>query len=107
MWTYWKGAYRDTGKDEGATMVLQTADKHGWFWYIPLHDDIVSVGVVAPAKYAVARGAAPREQIYTEEVEHSAPPCKQRIAGATQRHRLLRHQGLLVSRDRRTPAKAG
>ena len=24
IWTYWEGAYRDTGRDEGATMVLQT-----------------------------------------------------------------------------------
>ena len=24
IWTYWEGAYRDTGKDEGATMVIQT-----------------------------------------------------------------------------------
>ena len=24
IWTYWEGAYRDTGRDEGATMVIQT-----------------------------------------------------------------------------------
>ena len=24
IWTYWQGAYRDTGRDEGATMVMQT-----------------------------------------------------------------------------------
>jgi flavin-dependent dehydrogenase len=24
IWTYWKGAYRDTGRDEGATMVLRS-----------------------------------------------------------------------------------
>ena len=39
IWTYWEDAYRDTGKDEGATIVLQTADSKGWFWYIPLHDN--------------------------------------------------------------------
>ena len=48
IWTYWEGAYRDTGRDEGATMVLQTTDRTGWFWNIPLHDNIVSLGVVAP-----------------------------------------------------------
>src|ERR1700722_13434038 len=48
VWTYWKGAYRDTGRDEGATIVMQTKGKKGWFWYIPLHNDIVSVGIVAP-----------------------------------------------------------
>ena len=51
LWTYWEGAYRDTGRDEGATLVLQTEGKKGWFWYIPLHDDIVSVGVVAAYDY--------------------------------------------------------
>jgi flavin-dependent dehydrogenase len=51
IWTYWEGAYRDTGRDEGATMVIQTSNKRGWFWYIPLHNDIVSVGVVAPFDY--------------------------------------------------------
>ena len=40
-------AARDDGLDEGATLVMQTEGKNGWFWYIPLHDDIVSVGVVA------------------------------------------------------------
>src|SRR5262245_30918379 len=44
IWTYWEGAYRDAGRDEGATIVLQTADKQGWWWYIPLHDNTVSVG---------------------------------------------------------------
>lgn len=48
IWTYWQGAYRDSGRDEGATMVLQTTDKKGWFWYIPLHDDRISVGIVRP-----------------------------------------------------------
>src|SRR5262245_4481866 len=51
LWTYWKGAKRDTGKDEGATLVIQVQGKQGWFWYIPLHDDIVSVGVVAGYDY--------------------------------------------------------
>ena len=47
-------------------MVLSTAGKKGWFWYIPLHDDIVSVGVVAGYDYLFdgqrppIRRAAPR-----------------------------------------------
>src|SRR5262245_40363656 len=35
LWTYWEGAYRDTGRDEGATLVLAVEGKAGWFWYIP------------------------------------------------------------------------
>jgi flavin-dependent dehydrogenase len=81
IWTYWQGAYRDTGKDEGATIVLQTADKKGWFWYIPLHDDRVSVGVVAPFDY-LFKNRGDREQTYQEEVER-CPAVKQRVANAT------------------------
>ena len=36
LWTYFEGAYRDTGRDEGATMVIQTEGRQGWFWYIPV-----------------------------------------------------------------------
>jgi flavin-dependent dehydrogenase len=81
IWTYWQGAYRDTGRDEGATMVLQTADRQGWFWYIPLHDDIISVGVVAPFD-SLFKGRGPYAQTYEEEVER-CPAVKQRVAGAT------------------------
>jgi len=47
IWTYWKGAKREPGIDAGGTIVIQTQEKKGWFWFIPLHDYVVSVGVVA------------------------------------------------------------
>lgn len=80
VWTYWEGAYRDTGRDEGATIVLQTANRQGWFWYIPLHDNRVSVGVVAPFDY-LFQGRGSHETIYTEEVE-KCPAVKERVASA-------------------------
>src|SRR5439155_15052193 len=79
IWTYWEGAYRDTGRDEGATMVLQTASRNGWFWYIPLHNNIVSVGVVAPFDY-LFKNRGSYEQSYQEEVERCAA-VKQRVSG--------------------------
>ncbi len=83
VWTYWKGAYRDQGQDEGATIVIQTKDKKGWFWYIPLHDDIVSVGVVAAHEYLFQnRGTKDYETIYNEEVAR-CPGVQPRIANAT------------------------
>jgi flavin-dependent dehydrogenase len=83
LWTYWKGAQRDAGRDEGATLVVQTQGKKGWFWYIPLHEDVVSVGVVAAYDYLFKdRGTKEHEAIYFEEVER-CPGVKQRIAGAT------------------------
>ncbi len=51
IWTYWEGAQRDADRDEGATLVIQTGNKKGWFWYIPLHDNVTSVGVVSPFDY--------------------------------------------------------
>ncbi|MCP5120487.1 MAG: NAD(P)/FAD-dependent oxidoreductase, partial [bacterium] len=50
IWTYYQGALRDPGLDEGATTVAYLPDK-GWFWYIPLPEDMVSVGVVAEKDY--------------------------------------------------------
>jgi flavin-dependent dehydrogenase len=78
IWTYWQGAYRDSGRDEGATLVVQTTNKKGWFWYIPQHDDTVSVGVVAPFDY-LFKGRGSHEQTYNEEVE-ACPAIKQRVA---------------------------
>jgi flavin-dependent dehydrogenase len=69
VWSYWKGATRGTGRDEGATLVLQLDEKQGWFWYIPLHDDIVSVGVVAGHDYLFKnRSTKDSEAIYREEI---------------------------------------
>ena len=81
IWTYWDGAYRDTGKDEGATMVIQTPGKEGWFWNIPLHDNIVSLGVVAPFDYLFKGRKGNHEQTYREEVENT-PAVKERIKHA-------------------------
>jgi flavin-dependent dehydrogenase len=92
IWTYWEGAYRDSGRDEGATMVLQTSDKHGWFWYIPLHDNIVSVGVVAPFDYLFKNRPGTHEETYQQEVEACAA-VKQRVAHAK------RVTGYFVTRD--------
>jgi flavin-dependent dehydrogenase len=83
LWTYWKGAVRDTGRDEGATLVIQTQAKKGWFWYIPLHDDVLSVGVVAAYDYLFKdRGDKDYETIYFEEVDR-CPGLKPRLANAT------------------------
>lgn len=79
LWTYFEGAYRDTGRDEGATLVLQTKGKKGWFWYIPLHNNIISVGVVAHFDYLFKNRGSDHEAIYNEELER-CPAVKQRVA---------------------------
>jgi hypothetical protein len=39
VWTYFEGAKRDPGLDEGATTVAYIPQK-GWFWYIPMAGNI-------------------------------------------------------------------
>jgi flavin-dependent dehydrogenase len=85
IWTYWQGAYRDQGRDEGATMVLQTVNRKGWFWYIPLHDDRISCGIVAPFDY-LFKDRPDYEKTYQEEVERCPAVAKRvgkgkRVAG--------------------------
>ena len=78
IWTYFKGAYRDSGRDEGCTLVVQTTDRKGWFWYIPQHDDTVSVGIVRPFD-DLFKGRGSHEQTYNEEVEACAA-VKERVS---------------------------
>lgn len=70
VWTYYKGAKRDEGIDAGATTVAYVPDK-GWFWYIPQHNDMISVGVVAEGKYLSRDGVREPEQMFKREIEQN------------------------------------
>lgn len=65
IWTYYRGAKRDPGIDEGNTTVAYVEGR-GWFWYIPLKDDIVSVGVVAEKDYLFSESKDPAEILARE-----------------------------------------
>jgi flavin-dependent dehydrogenase len=65
VWSYYKGAKRDPGLDEGATTVAYVPQK-GWFWYIPMHSDIVSVGVVGEPGYLYRDTRNPDEIFHRE-----------------------------------------
>ncbi len=58
IWTYYRGAKRDAGIDEGNTTVAYLPER-GWFWYIPMRDDIVSVGIVAEKDYLFSETKEP------------------------------------------------
>jgi flavin-dependent dehydrogenase len=80
LYTRYRGAVRDAGIDEGATLIMHTRDRRSWFWYIPQPDDEVSVGVVGPLD-RLLRGEP--EQIYAEELAE-CPALQPRIADAEQ-----------------------
>ena len=70
VWTYWRGAKRDPGIDEGNTTVAYLPER-GWFWYIPLKNDIVSVGIVAEKDYLFSETKEPA-QIFAREIGRNA-----------------------------------
>ena len=69
VWTYYQGAKRDEGLDEGATTVAYLPEK-GWFWYIPLSGDVVSVGIVAEPSYLYREGRDP-EKMFQREIDNN------------------------------------
>lgn len=70
VWTYYRGAKRDEGIDAGATTVAMIQEK-GWFWYIPQHNDMVSVGVVAEGKYLSRDGVKDPKAIFEREIKQN------------------------------------
>jgi len=70
VWTYYKGSKREPGIDEGMTTVAYVPEK-GWFWHIPQHNDMVSVGVVAEAKYLTRGGVKDPKQIFEREIDQN------------------------------------
>jgi flavin-dependent dehydrogenase len=108
IWTYYRGSLRDPGLDEGATTVAYLPEK-GWFWYIPLPDDVVSVGIVGERDYLYKDTRDPAA-IFAREIENNNW-VKEHLAPGTQfgqywatsefsyRSRYCAMDGLLLAGD--------
>ena len=81
LWSYYKGGKRLAGIDAGETTIFTLA-RGGWFWYIPLPNDIASVGIVDDLHHLFTRGAN-REQSFLREVE-ACRPLLERLIEAEQ-----------------------
>ncbi len=81
VWSYFRGAVRDTGKDEGATIILQTPEKKSWFWYIPLPDDTVSIGCTGKLEYMFDGQTQGLEEIFQRELNR-CPGMQRRLKNA-------------------------
>jgi flavin-dependent dehydrogenase len=97
LWSYYRGGRRGEGIDAGETTVFMISDR-GWFWYIPLPDDIVSVGVVAAPDYLFT-DSDDFEQVFLREVARCAP-LTARLEGAI-RTEPVRGLRRLAYRNRR------
>ena len=82
LYSYFKGAHREPDLNGGATLVLRTQlGSNGWFWYIPLENDITSVGIVADPDYLVKGRGQDLAKIFQEEID-KCEPCRRRVEGA-------------------------
>ena len=99
VWTYFRGAQRDPGIDEGATLILQTEGKKSWFWYIPLPDDIVSVGCTGSLEDMFGEGGTARE-VFDRELAR-CPGMLRRVEQAT------RHADCFTTKDYSWSSTAG
>ena len=83
IFSHFEGAHRDEGIDEGATLIMQTAEKDSWFWYIPLQNNRVSVGVVGPIDYLIKGRQGNPQQTFEEEMA-LCPALGKRLEGSCQ-----------------------
>jgi geranylgeranyl reductase family protein len=80
IWGYYKNALRDSGENAGATIIMHTVEKDSWFWYIPLSDNITSIGCVGDNEYMVKTGLETEER-YNLEISR-CPGLQERLQGA-------------------------
>ena len=83
IYAHFEGAFRDSGIDEGATLILHTEEAESWFWYIPMPNDRVSVGVVGEVESLITSRLGSPSEIFFEEVE-KCPEIKKRLLGSSQ-----------------------
>jgi|694.fasta_scaffold07902_10 flavin-dependent dehydrogenase len=70
-----KGATRETHKDN--TQIFYQSKYH-WAWFIPIDEEIVSVGVVVPSAYFSAKGES-KHDFLVRELHELNPELKRRL----------------------------
>ncbi|KAH7886566.1 putative halogenase [Phlebopus sp. FC_14] len=63
-WGYWEGTgcYMPNTNRENAIWIEALEDESGWAWFIPLHDNSTSVGIVMDQKISMSKKSAAREK---------------------------------------------
>lgn len=81
-WSYWTGAKKLSKAAEGAIAVCSIPE--GWFWFIPLHDGTVSVGLVTGKQHfsELRAQAGGVEQAYFAAMR-DCPPVLDLLENAT------------------------
>lgn len=80
LWCYWENAKRLEGIDQGNIFLPAFSD--GWWWFIPLRNEVTSVGAVIDRdNYLAARERGLREY-YLDAIQRT-PALAERLQGAT------------------------
>ncbi len=79
IFTHFRGAELNMGREGGDVMICGTPS--GWFWLIPLGDDISSIGVVLPSSSMKKREGRSLEEFFDALVADS-PEMTRRLKGA-------------------------
>ena len=89
VWSYWRNARRGEGIDNGNTFLPTFAD--GWWWFIPLRDEVTSIGCVVDRKNMEKLKANGAEAFYHHAIART-PELAERLKDAEQvdKIRMLR-----------------
>jgi flavin-dependent dehydrogenase len=77
VFSHLKGAVRDPGEASGNTIIFYKKLLH-WAWFIPLDDDVVSVGVVTPTSY-FRECREDKEAFFLRELRELNPELAKRV----------------------------
>jgi flavin-dependent dehydrogenase len=80
VWAHYENAHRAGGTDAGSTLFLRTKDRRAWFWFIPLPDNMASIGVVGSHAHLFPGRGAP-ESAFEEQLVN-CPAVVERLADA-------------------------
>lgn len=65
LYSHFTGARRDPGDDSGNTLIFFQRPHH-WAWFIPIDDQVDSIGVVVPSEYFQSKGESKRDFLLRE-----------------------------------------
>src|SRR5262249_35582868 len=79
IWSYWKDAVRLEGIDAGNIFLPAFSD--GWWWFIPLQNEITSVGAVIDRENYLAARERGLKEYYLDAIQQT-PALAERLRGA-------------------------
>jgi flavin-dependent dehydrogenase len=85
LFAHFEGVRRDEGRDAGNT--ISVVIRGGWIWFIPLADDMTSIGVVIEKEMFKQSGLSPEQ--YFERVLSQVPVISHRM-GRARRQSIVR-----------------